>query len=80
MNRWARCARILDAVRTFTACAPRGRFESAKPEQLDDLNGPLLLRDAVIEQHRSLTEDLHRALFELLTKWVLGGGRPNSPS
>jgi len=47
---------------------------------LDHLNDPLVLGDVVIEQHRSLTEDLHRALVELLTKWVLGGGRPNSPS
>src|SRR5215216_2168447 len=46
---------------------------SAKPEKLDHLNDPLVLGDAVIEQHRSLTEDLHRALVELLTKWVLGG-------
>jgi len=37
------------------------------------LNGPLLLGDAVIEQHRSLTEDLHRALVELLTKRILDG-------
>ena len=44
--------------------APR----SAKPEKLDHLNGPLVLHDAVIEQHRSLTEDIHRALVELLTK------------
>ena len=35
--------------------------------------GPLLLRDAVREQHRSLTEDLDRALVELLAKRVLNG-------
>jgi hypothetical protein len=48
---------------------------SAKPEQLDHLNDPLVLGDAVIEQHRSLAEDLDRALVELLTKRVLGGDR-----
>jgi hypothetical protein len=48
-------------------------LESPKPEQLDHLNGPLLLRDAVLEQHRSLTEGLDRAGVELLTKRVLDG-------
>lgn len=36
-------------------------------------NGLLVLHDAVIEQHRSLTEDIHRALVELLTKRFLDG-------
>jgi len=48
---------------------------SAKPEKLDHLNDPLVLGDAVIQQHRSPTEDLHRALVELLTKRVLDGDR-----
>ena len=51
----------------YQRSAPR----SAKPEKLDHLNGPLVLHDAVIEQHRSLTEDIHRALVELLTKRFL---------
>jgi hypothetical protein len=37
---------------------------SAKPEKLDHLNDPLLLRDAVGEQHRPLAEELDRGLVE----------------
>ena len=52
---------------------PEVGHEVRRKPQLDHLNGPLLLRDTVIEQHRSLTEDLHRVLVELLAKRVLDG-------
>jgi hypothetical protein len=57
----------------FTVGTHHSALRSAKPEKLDHLNDPLVPRDAVIEQHRSITEDLDRALIELLTKRVLDG-------